>query len=1103
MKTNINILNSLNESFKEELSNKKKLRESSIEDLLKEPKDFKYQLLDRLKQDCEYYLGYGNKNAKYLWSKNEKQQIEDMKALYNSFKDDEKPEWLTMEDINNYAKEMGVNNINESDESFSGIEFEKKIPHNMRFKEYNILDNSLDLYWVTQQVFNMEDLKQFQKAFKNTPFVKAYVTVRDFSEYNPKEIETKNIFAIVTKNSIDATGYKEACEKRGWLEDEEIKSDSWVINESIDDESKYTDFVENKERIKKEIPKTLNKNEATFEIDYADDDLTKTEGTKKDIIKSVTEWLGDLAKQVKVDVEAERGPSAGWPVVRLTGNKEKIAKFLLANFNSGDEETLDDIYDLYLKESSMSDIKDKLDKYEIIADTKADRIIKEYFKGNFDLAELHNKLEKYFGSKAKAAKYLIAREQEIKKEIPEILGKNPNSNHYDKRIKVNVQDLENRLTKNNLKESVTINEIEEITQRIEAAEDMDEIQQIIYMISDGVLEDEVQNAFDGCNEDDDLDEVKSLVLTTLEDNAEYDDLEESTTPNIEKFIYDLDKDTGNAWSVNYNDRKRGVEVYRNGKSEKTIDDIIKAVTDKYPQLEVANKANNTVLFKYKNLTEEETIEIPATSIEPDYTITDVTILDNTTDGDVQSPDIDSLLSLVNESLSESYGKDWGHINILSSNKTNESSFALVDISTKEILKEFEDKGLHDIAIGKSLILESIGNGRYTFKVNSLAGNTKFSKVTTDALSTIREWVETEFLREAKAEKEQTEKLLKTKEQREVTEEYINNRSDLRMEIENIKMFIELSKQVKAQEEMKPAIQDRMYAFVSELPQSIEIDEKKGLSFTSRDEAVEQIFGKEWVKETDNIPEVVELKESYQQFNIGEIEVVFNPDTYECLYSIPSADVKDKKINLADIPSVDTPYDTNTIIKSYVETKFGSIPTSEKEIDKSQNNIPAENTSNNISTEDLPIENTEQLPEAKLPEEPNEEANSTEDIETDVNIDDIDKDTEKAQAETGNAVFMKIRPHQKVTLEDLRNRQLDGDTPVSEYIVVGHKDLSEEEWNQFTENLNEPQSWLEGVKAIDRKNYSFNVLEVTTSSVDYSLLVDPLGYDYARYIGIKQ
>ena len=92
----------------------------------------------------------------------------------------------------------------------------------------------------------------------------------------------------------------------------------------------------------------------------------------------------------------------------------------------------------------------------------------------------------------------------------------------------------------NLKESITIDEIEEITQRIESAEDMDEIQQIIYTISDGVLEDEVQHMFDSCNEDDDLDEVKSLVLTTLEDNAEYDEssLKEAETPEAMQKIAD-------------------------------------------------------------------------------------------------------------------------------------------------------------------------------------------------------------------------------------------------------------------------------------------------------------------------------------------------------------------------------------------------------------------------------------------------------------------------------------------------------------------------------------------------------------------------------------
>lgn len=166
-------------------------------------------------------------------------------------------------------------------------------------------------------------------------------------------------------------------------------------------------------------------------------------------------------------------------------------------------------------------------------------------------------------------------------------------------IQAEINELENE--EPSMNESVTIAEIEEITQRIESAQDMDEIQQIIYTISDGVLENEVQNTFDGCNEDDDLDEVKSLVLTTLEDNAEYDEedsLTEASTPNVEKFIYDLDVDSGNAWSVNYNDRKRGVEVYKNGKSEKTVDDIIKAVTSKYPQLKVSMKGKNTVLFKY-------------------------------------------------------------------------------------------------------------------------------------------------------------------------------------------------------------------------------------------------------------------------------------------------------------------------------------------------------------------------------------------------------------------------------------------------------------------------------------------------------------------------
>lgn len=69
--------------------------------------EYKYMLLDRLKQDCEYFLGNGNGNEENsLWAKNIDEQIAKMKELYNSFTDEEKPEWITMQDINNYEKEM-------------------------------------------------------------------------------------------------------------------------------------------------------------------------------------------------------------------------------------------------------------------------------------------------------------------------------------------------------------------------------------------------------------------------------------------------------------------------------------------------------------------------------------------------------------------------------------------------------------------------------------------------------------------------------------------------------------------------------------------------------------------------------------------------------------------------------------------------------------------------------------------------------------------------------------------------------------------------------------------------------------------------------------
>ncbi|HHX67272.1 MAG TPA: hypothetical protein GX708_04340 [Gallicola sp.] len=70
----------------------------------KKNKKYNYMMLDRLRTDCEYYLGNGNRQKKYLWAGNEEEQIKEMKRLYNSFTDDEKPEWLKWNKILEYER---------------------------------------------------------------------------------------------------------------------------------------------------------------------------------------------------------------------------------------------------------------------------------------------------------------------------------------------------------------------------------------------------------------------------------------------------------------------------------------------------------------------------------------------------------------------------------------------------------------------------------------------------------------------------------------------------------------------------------------------------------------------------------------------------------------------------------------------------------------------------------------------------------------------------------------------------------------------------------------------------------------------------------------
>ena len=69
---------------------------------------FAYMMLSRMQSDCDYFLGNDgqSRHPKHLWAKNVEEHIDNMKAIWEAFPQDAKPEWLTMEQIEDYERRM-------------------------------------------------------------------------------------------------------------------------------------------------------------------------------------------------------------------------------------------------------------------------------------------------------------------------------------------------------------------------------------------------------------------------------------------------------------------------------------------------------------------------------------------------------------------------------------------------------------------------------------------------------------------------------------------------------------------------------------------------------------------------------------------------------------------------------------------------------------------------------------------------------------------------------------------------------------------------------------------------------------------------------------
>ena len=70
---------------------------------------YRCELLNRLCTDCDYFIGYGDRHIKHLWAGNVSDHIEAMRIIYDSFANDKKPKWITLDQIKKYGEEMEKN----------------------------------------------------------------------------------------------------------------------------------------------------------------------------------------------------------------------------------------------------------------------------------------------------------------------------------------------------------------------------------------------------------------------------------------------------------------------------------------------------------------------------------------------------------------------------------------------------------------------------------------------------------------------------------------------------------------------------------------------------------------------------------------------------------------------------------------------------------------------------------------------------------------------------------------------------------------------------------------------------------------------------------
>lgn len=374
------------------------LAEQSIDKT--QPFENEYRLLSRLKSDCEYFLGTGARAEKRLWAGSVDEQIDKMRELYDllpekpewlskqdidnyerqmigsaqsknnyeyhlgdtvyigaseyevlSFDDNRvmlyDPKFplfnkeFTKDEFDRKVRENPLNDHliveNEPMLHFDSNEFEKLIPHGMRYKQAEVVNDN-EMYWVTQNIFTSVELQQFQKAIREYDgnIEKFYVTSRDISSYNFEDDRANKVLAVVTPDSIQQDDYVKAIQEAGFGE---------YLNEAVEEKETATDyedvfFVDKENKTVTWMYYNPDSNAGgQYVINTTTFDEVEEAAQKHKSADDFFDYLGSIANQTLADVGTEwfeEADNAFKQTPDLTGCTSATMEALLENAERSD-----------------------------------------------------------------------------------------------------------------------------------------------------------------------------------------------------------------------------------------------------------------------------------------------------------------------------------------------------------------------------------------------------------------------------------------------------------------------------------------------------------------------------------------------------------------------------------------------------------------------------------------------------------------------------------------------------------------------------------------------------------------------------------------------